>query len=48
MVLMSKKSSVLNIAVWKGEDLHHVVLEMDRAVKKLLDKTSLWHVQHNL
>jgi hypothetical protein len=36
VVLKSRKSSVLNIAIRKEENLRHVVLEMDRVVKKCM------------
>jgi hypothetical protein len=36
IVLRSRKSSVLNIAIRKGEDLRYGVLEMERVVKKCL------------
>lgn len=36
IVLMSRKSSVLNIAIRKGECLRYVVFEMERVVKKCI------------
>ena len=36
IVLRSRKSSLLNIAIRKGEDLRCGVLEMERAVKKCI------------
>ena len=34
IVLMSRKSSVLNVAIRKGEKTCYMVLEIDRVVKK--------------
>jgi hypothetical protein len=36
IVLMSRKSSVLDIGMRKGEDLCYVVLDMDGVVKKCI------------